>query len=95
MFSNPIPKVDREAIRTATNKAWDLGNDRFKAKKCLNRQMQKNHAVGIGGLKYLRVNRVSIESDPIGFDPIGFDPIGFDPIGFDPIGFDPIGFNRV
>ena len=57
--------------------------------------MQKNHAVGIGGLKYLRVNRVSIESDPIGFDPIGFDPIGFDPIGFDPIGFDPIGFDPI
>jgi len=55
------------AIRTATNKAWVLGNDRFIAKKMLNRQMQKNHAVGIGGLKYLRVNRVSIESDPIGF----------------------------
>ena len=76
MFSNPIPKVDREAIRTATNKAWDLGNDRFKAKKCLNRQMQKNHAVGIGGLKYLRVNRVSIESDPIGFALV-LHPIGF------------------
>ncbi len=55
------------AIRTATNKAWVLGNDRFIAKKMLNRQMQKNHAVGIGGLKYLRVNRVSIESDPICF----------------------------
>ena len=43
LFSNPIPKADREAIRTATNKAWDLGNDRFKAKveKILNRQVQQ------------------------------------------------------
>jgi hypothetical protein len=32
-----------EAIRTATNKAWVLGNDRFKAKveKILNRQVQQ------------------------------------------------------
>ena len=32
LFSNPIPKADREAIRTATSKAQGLGNDRFKAK---------------------------------------------------------------
>jgi putative transposase len=32
-----------EIIRTATNKAWVLGNDRFKAKveKILNRQVQQ------------------------------------------------------
>jgi len=59
---------------------------KLKLKKYLIDRCSKNHAVGIGGLKYLRVNRVSIESDPIGFDPIGFDPIGFalvlHPIGF-------------
>ena len=61
-------KADMEIIRTATNKAWVLGNDRFKAKveKILNRQVQQKPRGGIGGLKYLRVNRVSIESDPIG-----------------------------
>jgi putative transposase len=32
LFSNHIPKADMEAIRTATNKVWVLGNDRFKAK---------------------------------------------------------------
>jgi len=32
LFSNPIPKADREAIRTATSKAQGLGNHRFKAK---------------------------------------------------------------
>ncbi|MBT5221764.1 MAG: hypothetical protein HOM15_02865, partial [Gammaproteobacteria bacterium] len=36
-------KADMEIIRTATNKAWVLGNDRFKAKveKILNRQVQQ------------------------------------------------------
>ena len=35
--------ADMEIIRTATNKAWVLGNDRFKAKvvKILNRQVQQ------------------------------------------------------
>jgi putative transposase len=43
LFSHPIPKADMEIIRTATNKAWVLGNDRFKAKveKILNRQVQQ------------------------------------------------------
>ena len=52
---------------------------KLKLKKYLIDRCSKNHAVGIGGLKYLRVNRVSIESDPIGFlvFPLVFDPIGF------------------
>ena len=42
LFSCHIPKADIEAIRTATNKAWVLGNDRFRAKveKLLNRRVQ-------------------------------------------------------
>jgi len=54
---------------------------KLKLKKYLIDRCSKNHAVGIGGLKYLRVNRVSIESDPIGFYPIGF-ALVLHPIGF-------------
>ena len=32
LFASHIPKADIEKIRTATNKAWVLGNDRFIAK---------------------------------------------------------------
>jgi len=49
---------------------------KLKLKKYLIDRCSKNHAVGIGGLKYLRVNRVSIESDPIGFALV-LHPIGF------------------
>jgi len=49
---------------------------KLKLKKYLIDRCSKNHAVGIGGLKYLRVNRVSIESDPIGFS-IGLFVVGF------------------
>lgn len=32
LFRGRLPKADIEAIRQATNKAWALGNDRFRAK---------------------------------------------------------------
>ena len=32
LFRAHLPKADIEAIRQATNKAWALGNDRFRAK---------------------------------------------------------------
>ena len=42
LFSKHIPNADIEAIRNATNKAWVLGNDRFrdKVEKLLSRQVQ-------------------------------------------------------
>ncbi len=42
LFSKHIPKADIEAIRNATNKAWVLGNERFKdnVDKLLNRRVQ-------------------------------------------------------
>jgi len=42
LFDSHILKSDIEEIRTATNKAWVLGNDRFKAEveELMNRQVQ-------------------------------------------------------
>ncbi|NOQ13615.1 MAG: hypothetical protein GQ583_03915 [Methyloprofundus sp.] len=42
LFEKHIPAADIEAIRAATNKAWVLGDDRFKAKveKMMARQVQ-------------------------------------------------------
>ena len=42
LFASHIPKAEIDKIRAATNKAWVLGNDRFKAKveQLLSRQVQ-------------------------------------------------------
>jgi len=42
LFDSHIPKVEIEEIRAATNKAWVLGDDRFKykAERLLNSQRQ-------------------------------------------------------
>ncbi|MGR9037952.1 MAG: transposase [Gammaproteobacteria bacterium] len=42
LFASQIPKTEIEDIREATNKAWVLGDDRFKAKleRLINRQIQ-------------------------------------------------------
>ncbi len=42
LFANHIEKAELDEIRSATNKAWVLGNDRFKAniEKLLDRQVQ-------------------------------------------------------
>lgn len=42
LFASHIPKAEIDKIRAATNKAWVLGNDRFKAKveQLLSRQAQ-------------------------------------------------------
>jgi len=42
LFENHIAKADMDDIREATNKAWVLGNDRFKVKieQLIDRQIQ-------------------------------------------------------
>ncbi len=42
LFDHPVSKADMDDIREATNKAWVLGNDRFKAKveQFMDRQVQ-------------------------------------------------------
>lgn len=42
LFKNHIPKAELEEIRTATNKAWVLGNDLFKSRieQLMDRQVQ-------------------------------------------------------
>ncbi len=65
LFDHPVSKVDMDDIREATNKAWVLGNDRFKAKVelLMDRQVQAKPRVAIGNLSYLRKKVISIESN--------------------------------
>ena len=72
LFAKSIPKTEIEEIRAATNKAWVLGNDKFKGKveQLINRQAQPKPRGGDRRSESFKKKIISIESDPIEYDPI-------------------------
>jgi putative transposase len=67
LFKHHISGVEIEEIRTATNKAWVLGDNRFKIKveRLINRQVQPKSRGGDRRSEALKRRVVTIESDPI------------------------------